>query len=79
MAVKFKAAAKKNGQTFIPGVAMAFEDDDAEGYLVRAGFAEEAKEDPVVTFPVGTWPVDTDTTFADGDQKGRKVMEGTDG
>ena len=76
MAVKFLSPTKHGTQTFVPGVALAFDDARAEDYFVAAGFAEATKDKPAMTYPEGTVEIDPATVFADGPSKGNLVMEG---
>lgn len=54
MAIKFTAAAKHGTVQFVPGVALAFEDPDAEDYFIEAGWAEATSDEPVHTYDAAT-------------------------
>lgn len=67
MAIKFKEPVRQSGQQLIPGVSLAFEDANAEAFFVAAGWAEETTEDPVHTYPEGSFEIDPDTRHSNGD------------
>lgn len=71
----FRHAVKHGRHHFLPGVPLAFEDADAAPYFIGAGWADESDQEPVHTYPAGEVDIDPDTVFADGPNKGRKVME----
>lgn len=64
MAVKFSGPTKQGVNTFVPGVALAFDDTDAEPYFIAAGWASDTDDAPVMTYPVGTVHIDPGTVFA---------------
>ncbi|WP_293875551.1 hypothetical protein [Sphingomonas sp. UBA978] len=76
MAIKFTSPTKHGATTFVPSVALAFEDKDAEPYFIAAGFAEATDDEPVMTYPVGEVDIDPETVFGDGPNKGKLVMGG---
>lgn len=79
MAIKFNTLTKHGKLQFVPHVAVAFADDQAEEYFVAAGWADKSSEEPHHTFPIGTCKIDPDAVFADGAKKGRKILESNDG
>lgn len=72
MAVIFNQAVKHDRHQFFPGVAVAFDDANAENYFVAAGWAVATEETPVFVYPEGSVEIDTDAVFA---ETGRKVLE----
>lgn len=50
MAVKFNQPVKHGSVQLVPGVAVAFEDPDADPYFIAAGWAEATTDDPVFTY-----------------------------
>lgn len=76
MAIKFKETTKHSGQTFLPEMAVAFDDARAEEYFLAAGQASKTSETPVHMFPVGTLEIDEGAVFADGPNKGEKILKG---
>lgn len=76
MAIIFNQSILHDRTRLMPGVALAFEDPDAEGYFVAAGWAEATKKDPVHTYSKDEIVVDPATTHADGPNKGQLVITG---
>jgi len=76
MAIKFTSPTRHGTITFVPGVALAFEDKDAEPYFIAAGFAEATKDEPMMTYALGDVDIDPETIFADGPNKGKLVTGG---
>lgn len=75
MTIKFHGPGetKQTGQSFLPGIALAFDDPQAEDFFVAAGWAETTKETPIFTYPEGTVEIDPETVHA---STGVKVLEG---
>ena len=73
-AVKFHTPTKHGAHLFIPGVALAFEDEDAAPYFIASGFAEATDEEPLMTYPQSSVDVDPETIFGSGPRVGQKVM-----
>lgn len=74
MSIIFKSPTRHGTNMFVPSTPLAFADEKAEAYFVKAGFAEESDSEPVMTYPEGTVVIDPQTTFADGPSKGNLVM-----
>lgn len=78
MATVFNQRVKHGRLDLHPGVLYGFEDPDASPYFVAAGWAEETADDPVVLISEGEVEIDPDTTFADGEKRGQKVITSSD-
>lgn len=65
MAVIFNQSVKHGRVQFLPGVAVAFEDADAEPYFIAAGWADETKDEPVHTYGLGEVDADPLTRFGE--------------
>lgn len=76
MALKFKETIKHGRETILPGVAVAFEDTNAEPYFSALGWAETTSDAPVHTYSAEAVAIDPDAVFADGPDKGRKILGG---
>lgn len=74
MAVKFNSTTKHSGLVLLPGVSLAFDDDRAEEFFVAAGWAETTDEAPVHVYPVGSVEIAPETVFADGANRGARVL-----
>ena len=75
MAIKFNQPVKHGAVQILPGVALAFADPDAEPYFLKAGWAEPTSESPVFTYDAESVAVDAEAVFADGPNKGQRVLE----
>lgn len=76
MAVIFKEKVRHGRETILPGVAVAFDDPNADAYFVALGAADETGDTPVHTYPIDAVSIDPETVFADGPNKGRAVIGG---
>lgn len=76
MAIKFSGPTRHGHHTFAPTIALAFDDEDAETYFVKAGFAEATNDEPVMTYPAGSVEIDPETVFGDGPNRGKLVIGG---
>jgi hypothetical protein len=74
MAVRFNQLVKHGRLAFTPGPAYAFEDPDAEPYFTKMGWAEPTDDAADFTIPLGDIDIDPATVFADGPQKGQRVL-----
>lgn len=61
MAVKFKNVTKHGVENFVPGVALGFEDPDAEPYFIACGWADATNDEPVIVYEAGRVEVDPET------------------
>ena len=77
--LKFPSKTIHGRHVFAPGAAYGFEDPDAVVYFRRAFGAEKTDEEPGVVVTAAELDIDPDTVFADGEEKGRKVMEARNG
>lgn len=75
MSLIFNQRVKHGKLDFHPKVVYQFEDPDAPVYFKAMGWASETSETPDVTISLAECDIDPDTVFADGPNKGRKVME----
>jgi hypothetical protein len=81
MTVKFNGVTLHGTLRFEPGVAYAFEDEDAEPYFKAAGWAEDSDEEPVRTFTKGEIDIDPNTVFGTTEHPhyGKRVKDVMDG
>lgn len=75
MTIRFSGVSKHGRHAFTPGPAYQFEDADAEPYFVAMGWAETTTDPADFTIPIGEVDIDPATVFADGPDKGRRVLE----
>ena len=75
MAIKFNQPVKHGAVQLLPGIALAFEDADAEAYFTKAGWAEVTSDEPVFTYDAEAIAVDPEAVFGDGPTKGQRVLE----
>lgn len=61
-----------------PGVRYGFEDDAAAAYFKAAGWAVDDDGEPAVVIASGEIEIDPETTFADGPNRGKRVLGETD-
>lgn len=71
-AVIFKSLTKHGTLTFLPSVPLAFEDEDAAPYFMKAGWAEATDQEPLHTYLLGE--VDIDPLTRDN-STGKLVVE----
>jgi hypothetical protein len=72
---RFSGLVKHGRLAFTPGPVYGFEDPDAVPYFTKRGWAEETSDPADFDIPLSAIDIDPDTVFADGPNKGRKVME----
>ena len=74
-AITFKERVKHGRCDFHPTIVYGFEDTDAAPYFMAAGWAEISNDEPQVVITLGEIDIDPETVFADGVNRGKKVME----
>jgi hypothetical protein len=74
--ITFKSLTKHGRLAFAPGPKYAFEDPDAAPYFLAMGWAEKAEGEPDFVIPIGELDIDPETVFADGPNKGQRVLGG---
>lgn len=68
MAIKFNQSVLHERTRFLPGVAVAFEDPDAEPYFTSLGWAEPTDEAPAHTYSAEEVSIDPLTRVAETGQ-----------
>jgi hypothetical protein len=70
----FNCLVKHGRAAFSPGPVYAFEDADAVPYFVALGCATETADPADFTIPAGECVIDPETVFADGPNRGQRVL-----
>lgn len=73
--VTFKGRTKHGRLDFHPKVKYGFEDPDAVPYFNACGWCDPADGEPDVVIGIDELDIDPNTVFADGPNKGKKVLE----
>lgn len=74
MAILFNQPVKHGAVQLLPGVPLGFADPDAEPYFIKAGWASSTVDSPAFVYDAEVVSVDPETVFADGANKGRRVL-----
>lgn len=75
MAIKFKELIRHGREQLVPGIALGFEDPDAEPYFLAVGWAEETDEEPVRVYSQEEIDIDPLTVYGDeGPKRGQVVL-----
>ena len=75
MAVIFNQGVLHDKVFLLPGIALGFEDPDADAYFVNNGWASLTKDTPVFTYNAGAISVDADAVVGTGPNRGQRVMD----
>lgn len=75
MTIRFTGVTKHGRYPFAPGTAYDFEDALAEPYFVAMGWAATTADPADFVIPAGEIDIDPETVFADGPNRGRRVLE----
>jgi len=75
MAIKFNQTVKHGRLQFSPGLIYAFEDENAEPYFIKLGWAEKVKGNAEYTYSKDDVEIDVETVVGtNGPDTGAKVL-----